>query len=323
MESKNRFWLAPMAGYTDRAFRTVCSRFGAGGTITEMVSAKALTYRDQKTRELLTIDDEHRPCFVQLFGSDPEAMAKGAEIALRLSRADGIDLNMGCPVGKIVKNGEGSALMRDPELASRIIRAVKNAADVPVTVKFRAGFGRGKTAVEFGRMAEASGADGLCVHGRTQSQMYGGESDPEIIRQVKENCRIPVAASGDAFSAARCLTLLRQTGADRVMIARGALGSPWIFEDCLRAEAGLPPGEPTVKRLVETLRQQLRLVYETKGDRAVVQMRKHALWYLNQVAGAKAFKLELSAARTLSEFDGICARMSDAGLTFKTGEIHR
>lgn len=309
-----------MAGYTDAAFRTLCASFGAGMTVTEMVSAKALVYQDKKTRELLSINQEHRPCAVQIFGSEPEIMAQGARIALELSGADALDINMGCPVGKIVGNGEGSALMKDEKLAARIIMAVKRASNRPVTVKFRSGFNAGeRTAVSFARMAEAAGADALCVHGRTRVQMYSGASDREIVGLVKQAVRIPVAASGDAFSASGCREILEQTGADYIMIARGALGAPWIFEDCLRLERGEAPLPLTLERVLDGMCAHMALMLRTKGEQAVRQMRKHLLFYLDRLTGAKSFKVEMSRIETAEEFNRAVERIRAAGPRPKGG----
>ena len=209
IEVVSPFFLAPMAGVTDHAFRIVCAEKGAALTYTEMVSAKALCYGDKKTSELLSISDEHRPCFAQIFGSDPDFCAKGAALALNISKADGIDINMGCPMPKIVKNGEGSALMRDTEKIYRLVKAVKAAVDVPVTVKIRAGYdAQHINAVEAACAAESAGASAIGVHGRTREQLYSGKSSRIVISEVKKAVKVPVIASGDAFSAEDCIEIM-------------------------------------------------------------------------------------------------------------------
>lgn len=316
---KNRFFLGPMAGVTDSAFRTVCARRGAGLTYTEMVSAKALTYGDKKTRALLAVEDEQRPCVAQIFGSEPEVCAEGARIALAVSGAEMLDINMGCPMPKITQNGEGSALMRTPELAARIIEAVAKAVPVPVTVKFRSGFNdENRNAVAFARMAQESGARMICVHGRTREQYYGGTADMGIVREVKQAVRVPVIVSGDAMSAQRCLAMLDETGADAAMIARGALGAPQIFAQCLALERGETPEELTLESLVSAMLEHMELACARKGEvRAIPELRKHALWYLGRLRGAKHYKLQMSQVKTAEEFGAVCAALIADGVQVK------
>lgn len=318
LELRSPFLLAPMAGITDPAFRSVCADYGAALTYTEMVSAKGLIYQDKKSAELLRLGGS-APCIAQLFGSEPEIMAAAAEKALDISPFDGIDINMGCPVPKIVGNGEGSALMKDMPLAGRIISAVKNAVRVPVSVKFRSGFDAEHiNAAEFARMAEASGADAVCVHGRTRMQMYSGLSDRAVIAEVRRAVSVPVAASGDALSPQACMDILRDTGADAVMVARGALGRPWIFEDCEAELQGAELREHTAEELTATLLRHAELICAQKGEgRAIREMRKHGMWYLAGLRGAKSLKLRMAQALTLADIAEICDEVRQSELKMK------
>jgi len=304
IEIKGYTALAPMAGVTDLAFRTVCRELGASYTCTEMVSAKALVYQDKKSRALLKLGDCEHPAAAQIFGSEPSVMAEGAAKAIEISGAEVLDINMGCPTGKIVRNGEGSALMQNPELAMRIIEAVAAAVTVPVTVKIRKGWDRGSiNAVDFAKMAEAAGASAIAVHGRTRSQLYSGIADWDIIAEVKRVVGIPVIANGDVFSPEDAVKILSRTGADMVMIGRGSLGNPWLFqgaEAAIRREE-VPVLPPLNKRCDIALRQ-FELAKEDKGEKiACLEARKHYSWYLHGVPYSGYFKQQISRIETMDD----------------------
>lgn len=296
--------LAPMAGVCDLAFRTVCRELGAGLTYTEMVSAKALVYQDSKTRSLLRLGENEHPAAAQIFGSDIDCMGEASRLAEEISGADIIDINMGCPVGKVVKSGDGSALMLDPDKAMRIIERVKSAVSCPVTIKIRKGWDKGKVnAVEFAKMAEAAGASAVAVHGRTRAQMYAGVADWDIIRMVKQNVKIPVLANGDVFTAEDAVRILKYTGADMVMIGRGAFGNPWIFSQAQAALNGEPvPELPPLAVRVDTAVRQFELAFEYKGEKiACLEARKHFAWYLKGVAHAGFFRDKISKIETMAD----------------------
>ncbi len=298
--------LAPMAGVADAAFRAVCRGEGAAYAVSEMISAKALMLQDAKSRTLLRRFPEDTPLGVQLFGSEPETMADAAKKARDLSGCEIIDVNMGCPVGKVVRNGEGSALMRDLPLAGRILEAVVKASDVPVTVKFRKGWDGGSVnAVELARLAESCGAAALCVHGRTRTQGYSGRADWEIIREVKAAVAIPVIANGDVFEPEDVPHILKATGADLVMIGRGAMGNPWLFSRGLAALEGreVPP-MPNARERADMAEKQFRLALEGKAEKiACLEARKHLCWYLRGVPYASYAKGEINKAETAKDVE--------------------
>ena len=318
-QPKNRFFLAPMAGITDSAFRTICAQFGAAVTYTEMVSAKALVYDDKKTSGLLMMEPDHRPCGAQLFGSEPDVMAEAARKTVEICNPDFIDINMGCPVPKIFNNGEGSALMGNPVLAAEIVTAMKKAVNVPVTVKFRSGIREtDRNCVEFAKRLEAAGADALGIHGRTRVQMYAGESDRTMITAVKQAVKVPVIASGDAFSGQACLEILDETGADFIMIARGAEGYPMIFADCLALERGEALPEHSAGEILAVMRQHAELTCLRKAEsRAMPELRKHMLWYLGRMKGTKAFKPRMAQINTLEEFLRLCDELEAQNFDIK------
>lgn len=296
VEISGRAALAPMAGVTDAAFRHICMEQGAALVCTEMVSSRGLVYRDEKTKELLFCPPGDRPVAAQIFGSDPAVMGEAAAMAAELSGADLLDINMGCPVGKIVRSGDGSALMKTPELAFRIIEACVRQAGVPVTVKFRKGFDGGSVnAVEFARMCEDAGASAVAVHGRTRVQMYAGAADWDIIRDVKAAVRIPVLANGDVFSGEAAVRLIRRTGADMVMVGRGVFGDPWIFSRIDAALRGEPEPElPPLAERIDTAVRQYELACAWKDPRAAcMEARKTFCWYLRGVPYAGPYKREI------------------------------
>lgn len=296
-----------MAGVSDFAFRTICAELGAAMTTTEMVSAKALVYKDEKTKGLLYNPDLH-PSAAQIFGHEPEIMAEAAPMALEYSGAEILDINMGCPVGKIVKSGDGSALMKDPELAARIVEAVVRSVDVPVTVKFRKGFDGGSVnAVEFARLMQQAGASAIAVHGRTRAQMYSGRADWDIIRAVKKAVDIPVIANGDIFTAEDAGHILRYTGCELAMVGRGSFGDPWIFEQANALLAGKPvPELPPLSERIELAVRQTEMYAERFGERlACLEARHQIPWYLKGVAHAGYYKQLLVRVESLDELHRI------------------
>ena len=296
--------LAPMAGVTDVAFRQICAEMGAGLTCTELVSSKALCYKDKKTFSLLQQFPGEHPAAVQIFGNDPVCMAEAAQLAIEYTGADILDINMGCPMGKIVNNGDGAALMKDPEKAGRIVEAVVKAVQVPVTAKFRRGWDMGScNCVEFAKTLEAAGVSAVAVHGRTRAQVYGGNADWNCIREVKEAVKVPVIANGDIWEAKDVLRILQHTKADMAMIGRGCFGNPWIFQQAKALLEGKPlPELPPLAERCDVAVRQFELAAQAKGERvAILEARKHYCWYLKGVSHSGYYKEQIVQMNTLED----------------------
>lgn len=299
--------LAPLAGVADRAMREISREFGACWTVGEMTSSKGLSYGSKKSEELLEINEAERPTAVQLFGSEPEVMAEAAKMAL-LYKPNAIDINFGCPVPKVAGNGGGSALMKDPELAGRIVRAVTDAVSIPVTVKFRAGWDSEHiNAVEFAKICEDNGAAALTVHGRTRMQMFAPPVDLNIIRLVKEAVSIPVIGNGDVDSPEAAKRMYDETGCDLVMVGRGAMGNPWLFK---RIEHYMETGEilpePTAEERMAVLKRHIHLLCEYKGESVGMrEARKYASWYIKGMRGAAEFRRECGELTTETDLENL------------------
>ena len=308
-EIKHGLMLAPMAGFTDRAMRLVCHKYGSEYSVSEMVSAKAVCFKDKKTHALARLMTDEGPCAVQIFGSEPDIMARAAETLAEGEEGGvppiAIDINMGCPVAKVFTNGEGSALMRNPDLIYRIVKAVSKSVSIPTTVKIRAGVDKESVnAVECALAAEAGGAAMVAVHGRTRVDMYSGKADMEIIKKVKQSLHIPVIANGDITSGADALTALSKTGADGIMIGRGAIGNPFLFSEIRSALSGEAFTPPSIEERIDTALLQLSLAIEEKGEGiAVREARKQIALYLRSFKGAALIRAEINRAETYAEVE--------------------
>ena len=311
LQVNNPIALGPMAGVTDWAFRTICAELGANITVTEMVSSRALVYKDKKSAALLR-KNEGSICGAQIFGNNPEIMAEGARLALEISGCDFIDINMGCPMPKIANSGDGCGLMRTPELAGEIVRAVVSAVDVPVTVKCRLGWDKGNINVlDFTKRMEDNGAAMLTVHGRTRSMLYSGVADWDIITKVKQQLSVPVIANGDIVDGETAVKCLKRTGADGVMIGRATFGNPWVFADTVAALSGNMNYErPPLAKRIDTAVRQFEFALEDKGEHITcLEARKHFAWYLRGVAYASYYKEQISSIQKMEDIyriaDGI------------------
>lgn len=316
--------LAPMAGITDLPFRLICRRLGCGMTVSEMVSAKGLLYKNVKTAEMLRIDDGERPTAIQLFGSVPAELAEAARM-VEASGADMIDFNMGCPVPKIVNNGEGSALMKNPQLAHDILAAMVKAVKIPVTVKFRAGWDdNNRNAVEIARAVEAAGVSAVAVHGRTRQQFYEGKADWSIIADVKQAVKVPVFGNGDIFTVADGLRMLEQTGCDGLMIGRGADGNPWLFTALAAALRGEPlPQPPSLKERLAQAAEHLEMLIAYKNEVvAVKEMRRHISAYLKGMPHAAEFRGRFHKVDTQEQFSELLAEYSECAHHYYETEKH-
>lgn len=303
LEVNNPIALGPMAGVTDLAFRTVCAELGANITVTEMVSSRALVYKDKKSAVLLK-KNEGSLCGAQIFGNDPDVMAEGARLALEISGCDFLDINMGCPMPKIANSGDGCGLMRTPELAGEILSAVVKAVDVPVTVKCRLGWDKGSINVlDFAKRMEDNGAAMITVHGRTRSMLYSGVADWDMIAKVKQQVSVPVIANGDIVNGETAVKCLKRTGADGIMIGRATFGDPWIFAEVRAAlDGNMDYQRPILKDRIALAVRQFELSEQDHGEHiACLEARKHFAWYLRGVAHSSYYKNQISSLNTMED----------------------
>ena len=312
IDFKHGLFLAPMAGITDIPFRKLCKKYGAEGVFTEMISSRALCFKDEKTAVLAKIVSDEHPCFLQLFGNEPEIMAESAVLAMQF-KPDIIDINMGCPAPKIAGNGDGSALMKKPELAAEIVRAVKKAIEpygVPLTVKIRSGFDKDHiNAVAVAKLVEEAGADAITVHGRTREQMYAPPVNLDIIREVKGAVSVPVIGNGDVTDLKSALHMYEYTGCDGIMVGRGALGNPYIFEEIICGLEGRAYTLPSYETMREDIKNHMTMLVETKGEYiGSREARKHIAWYLKGMKGAAAYRDEVNRATSLKKIIEIVDR---------------
>lgn len=310
VELKNNLVLAPMAGVTDLAYRPLCMEMGAGMTVMEMVSAKAILYNNRKTLDMLRVDESEHPVSLQLFGNDPQILAEAAK-KIADWPFDVLDINMGCPVPKVVNNGEGSALMKNPKLVGKIVEALVKATDRPVTVKFRTGFDEEHlNACEIAHICEESGAAAVAVHGRTREQMYMGEADWEMIRKVKETVSIPVFGNGDLRCGRDVERMFEQTGCDGFMVARAARGNPWVFREILDyCERGIEDSRPTLEEMRDMILRHAARIIETKDEFAGIrEMRKHVAWYTTGLRNSTYIRREVNKVESYADLEELLNR---------------
>ena len=303
VELKNKVFLSPMAGVTDLPFRLICKEQNCGMLYTEMINAKALCYDDENTKKMLRIEEEEHPVAVQIFGSEPEYMGRAAEIMNEYPN-EILDINMGCPAPKVIRNGDGSALMKNPKLAEEVLKAVVKKSKKPVTLKIRKGWDdQTVNAVEIAKIAEACGISALAIHGRTREQYYSGKADWDIITEIKENISIPVIGNGDVFTIQDAINMLDKTNCDAIMIGRGAQGNPWIFKRINHyMQTGEILPEPTVDEKINTAVKHLRLAVEEHGEYiAVREMRKHVAWYLKGLKNSARVRDEVNKIESYEE----------------------
>lgn len=301
VELENNLILAPMAGVTNKPFRIICKQYGVGMVCTEMASARAMYHNDLKTKRLLDTTGEKRPISMQIFGSDEESMAYAAKSVSKI--ADILDINMGCPAPKVVKNGDGSKLLLDLKKAEKILKSVVDNSEVPVTLKIRKGWDKENiVAIEIAQIAESVGISAITVHGRTRSEFYSGDADWDIIKKVKENVKIPVIGNGDVIDGETAKKMLECTGVDGIMIGRGSFGRPWIFKEIIEyLKNGEEIKEPTSKEKLEVIKKHIQLAVEEKGEIAVKEMRKHIAWYTKNLKNSSEFRSSINKIESEEE----------------------
>lgn len=304
--------LAPMAGVADRAFREICVSYGASYVVSEMVSSKGLTMCDRKSKKLLALSEKERPAAAQIFGNDPAIMAESARACLDYN-PEVIDINMGCPAPKIAGNGGGSALLKNPELAEEIMRSVKNAVDIPVTVKIRLGWDRDSiNCIDMAQRAERAGMSAVTLHGRTRQQMYAPPVDLDMIAQVKKNISIPLIGNGDITDGISAARMLEETGCDYLMVGRGALGRPWVFSQInAYLQQGVILPEPPVSERMLVMLRHIKLICEYKGERiGIREARKHAAWYIKGIKGAAAYRQQVGALESIEQLEEMAYKIA-------------